>query len=268
MEDIPLSEAILALVGRLAGTAVNVAVSRVGRAALTDATKVGLDVAVGAAARTVEEEGLLAAGGIAARYAGGVVIDNLPALAAETGILFAASEVATEGDQPKTVEEEMVRGAVIGAITGAVTGAVQGALVAGAAGAVAGAVQGAITGGAEGAAQGAITGAIKGEIKGEPLTDSSSASASSSQDSGDKSTSDTSSKGTSSATDLETVATPESSFIAQIAYSKSSEELQVTMKAGGSYLYEGISADTWSAFKSAPSKGSFFDSTIKTKGGA
>lgn len=63
----------------------------------------------------------------------------------------------------------------------------------------------------------------------------------------------------------EVVPTPESSFISEIAYSQSDSTLRVTITGQGSYTYGGVSSDTWSSFKTASSKGRFFDKNIKGK---
>lgn len=57
--------------------------------------------------------------------------------------------------------------------------------------------------------------------------------------------------------------TPRSSAIERIEWDDESEELTVTFKSGGDYVFEGVPEATFAAFCSAPSAGAFYHSQIK-----
>ncbi len=56
-----------------------------------------------------------------------------------------------------------------------------------------------------------------------------------------------------------------SSMIASCEYNPTAQELEIQFKNGGTYVYSGISLQTYNAFLNAPSQGKFFQQYIKDK---
>lgn len=62
----------------------------------------------------------------------------------------------------------------------------------------------------------------------------------------------------------EKVSTPDSSAFTEIGYIRSEETLVVTFRnTGYSYAYYGVPVSVWNKFRSADSKGSYYNSDIK-----
>lgn len=61
----------------------------------------------------------------------------------------------------------------------------------------------------------------------------------------------------------DSISTPESSNIAGATYDEAARMLEIEFNDGDTWNYSGVSRETWDAFKSSPSKGSFFHRAIK-----
>ena len=64
---------------------------------------------------------------------------------------------------------------------------------------------------------------------------------------------------------LEWTPTPQSSNIARVGYDTETQELVVEFKSGGTYAYDGVSANTAADLASDPSPGGYFSRHVRNR---
>lgn len=63
----------------------------------------------------------------------------------------------------------------------------------------------------------------------------------------------------------ETIDTPGSSNLLQVAYDDATRELEVAFANGSIYVYSGVPPETFAGFRSAGSAGSYFYRAVKSR---